>query len=431
MTLEKPYEDEFQEFKTSLSQLEKGIDSLSAMLNKHKTGTIYFGVTNKGEIVGLPNQFGEETLKKISTKINEQIRPLVLHEVTYLTCDDKKIIKVVANGNNRPYASRGNYCIRMGTENKKIDPDILGELFYSSQSMSIERMESYNQDLTFNQLKMMFIARGMNISEDNFDENMHFLVNSKYNYLANLLADNNDISIKVVIFEGRDKLKMRSRNEYGFQCILTAMKQAKDYVASLNETRVDIESTLERKETPLFDQHSFDEAWTNAILHNKWSRNVPPAIYIFNNRIEIISTGGLPFDYSEESFYKGISNPVNPSLQRIMLQLGLVEQTGHGNLTIISRYGRKAFQIHENYINVTIPFAFVPSNNTFNESLLMPNQNKVFNALKSHPTITIIDLSILLNLGTTQVSKIISDLKNLDKIERVGSNKNGYWKINN
>ncbi len=431
MKLEKPLEDEYQEFKASLSQLEKGIDSLTAMLNKHKTGTIFFGVSNNGEIIGLSNQLGEETLKKISVKINELIKPSVMHEVSYLNFDDKRIIKVSADGNNRPYSSRGNYFIRMGTENKKIEPHILAELFYSSQAMSIEKIESYNQDLTFNQLKMMFANKGMTINNDNFYENMHFLTNGKFNYLANLLADNNDISIKVVRFEGLDKLKMRSRNEYGFQCIFTAMKQAKEYVASLNETRVDIESSLERKEYPLFDQHSFDEAWTNAILHNKWVKNVPPAIYIFDNRIEIISTGGLPFDYSKENFYKGVSNPVNPSLQRIMLQLGLVEQTGHGNLTIINKYGKEAFQLDDNYINVTIPFAFTPSMANYSESALLPNQIKVYNAIKTHPTMTIKDLSTLLNLGTTQIGTIIKELKSLDKIERIGSNKNGYWLIKN
>ncbi len=430
MKIEKPYEDEFQEFKASLSQLEKGIDSLSAMLNKHRSGTIYFGIANDGEITGLSNQLGEETIKKISAKISEQIKPSVLHEVTRLSYEEKTIIKVTASGNYRPYCSRGNYYIRMGTENKKIDPNLLAELFFSSQAMSVENIESYNQNLTFSQLRMMFLARGMSINESNFNENMHFLANGKYNILASLLADSNDVSIKVVRFEGEDKLKMLSRNEYGFQCILTAMKQAKDYISSLNETRVDLESGLERKETPLFDEHCFDEAWTNAVLHNKWVKNVPPAIYVFSNRIEIISTGSLPFDYSEEDFYKGVSNPINPPLQRIMLQLGLVEQTGHGNLTIISKYGRKAFQIGENFINVTIPFAFVPSMMSFSESSLLPNQTRIFNALKSHPTMTVKELSAFLSLGTTQISKILSELKSLGKIERIGSNKNGYWKIN-
>lgn len=429
MKLNHPYEDEKQEFKTSLGQLDNGIDSLVAMLNKHCEGTIYFGVANDGEVLGLTGQIGEETIKKISNRISLIVKPSIVPEISFQRYEDKTIIKLFAKGNNRPYSSNGAYRIRVGSENKQIDPDLLADLFFSSQAASIENLEAFNQNLSFNQLKQMFINKGLTVNESNFNENMHFLVNGKFNYLANLLADENDISIKVVRFEGLDKQKMISRNEYGFKCLLVSMKQASDYITSLNETRVDIESGLERKETRLFDQHVFEEAWTNACLHNKWIRNVPPAIYIYDNRIEIISTGGLPFDYSEESFYKGISHPVNPGLQRIMGQLGLVEQTGHGNLIIVAKYGKEAFNIGENYINVTIPFAFVPTMKAINSDGLLPYHKKVLDAIKSRPTATIKELSELVGLGTTRVGVIINELKEMNKIERIGAKKGGYWVI--
>lgn len=421
------YEDEKQEFKKSLSQLDNGIDSLSAMLNKHCTGTVYFGVDNNGEIVGLSGQIGEETLKKISTRITEILKPSVLVDISCQLYGDMTVVRLSANGNKRPYSSRGNYLIRVGSENKKIEPDLLGDLFFASQVSSIDNVETLKQDLTFRELKQMYSNAGLTINKENFDENTHFLVNGKFNMLANLLADQNDISIKVVRFAGIDKLNMISRNEYGFQCLLIAMKQARDYIASINETRVDIESSMERKETPLFDQHVFDEAWTNACLHNKWIRNVPPAIYIFDNRIEIISTGGLPFDYSKDSFYKGVSHPVNPSLERIMGQLGIIEQTGHGNLAIIAKYGRGAFDIGDNYINVTIPFAFVPTMAYARNDNLLLSQQTVLNTLVSHPTYTIKQVSDFVGLSTSRVSEIIEELKNMGLITRVGSRKSGYW----
>lgn len=429
MKLPIQFEDETQEFKNSLSQLDAGIDSLAAMLNKHRRGTVYFGVANDGEILGLEGELGEETLKKVGTRIGEQLKPVTAPEVVYQYFGDNTIIKVFVSGNNRPYASRGNYLIRIGSENKKIDPDLLGELFYSSQSFSLETLESLNQSPTFNELKQMYVNVGLTINEQSFNENMHFLVKGKYNYLANLLADENDISIKVVRFEGKDKLKMVSRNEFGFKCLFLAMKQASNFTLSLNETRVDIESALERKETPLFDRHAFEEAWTNACLHNKWVKNVPPAIYIFSDRIEIISTGGLPFDYSAEEFYRGVSNPVNPELERIMVQLGLVKQTGHGNLLIVSKYGREAFTLGENYINVTIPFAFVPTMALANQSGLLPSQKQVFEAIANHPTYSLKEISSLVGLGTTRVSQIVDELKTLGLLERIGGRKGGYWKV--
>lgn len=429
MKLIEYYEDEKQEFKTSLSELDKGIDSLAAMLNKHCKGTIYFGVDNSGEVVGLKDQLGEEPIKKVSSRIQEILKPTIIPEVAFDFIDNKRIIKLSAQGNNRPYSSRGKYLIRVGSENKKIDPDLLGDLFFASEKASIENLESMNQDLKFNELKQMYVNEGLTINDKKFEENLHLKINGKYNYLANLLADENDISIKVVRFSGIDKLHMVSRNEYGFKCLFIAMKQASDYISSINETRVDIESSLERKEIHLFDEHVFDEAWTNACLHNKWIRNVPPAIYIFDNRIEIISTGGLPFDYSKESFYTGVSRPVNPSLERIMGQLNLIEQTGHGNLAIIAKYGKKAFNIGDNYINVTIPFAFIPTMASVSNINLTLQEQNILKAIKNHPTYSVKQIAELVNLGTTRVSQIIRILKENKLIIRVGSNKSGYWKI--
>lgn len=429
MKLDFPYEEEKQEFKTSLSELDKGLLSLTAMLNKHGEGAVYFGVNNSGEVVGLSGQIGEETIKKISVRIHEIIKPAFVVSILPQILDGKTYILVTGKGNRRPYSCGGEYRIRVGSEDKKIDPDLLADIFFASQNNSLESIQAINQNLTFSKLKFMYVDRGLTINEDTFEENMGLKSNGKYNMLANLLADENDVSIKVVRFSGKDKTNMLSRNEYGYTCMLVAMEKAKDYVLSLNETKVDIESSIERKEINLFDTHSFEEAWTNACLHNKWVRNVPPAIYIFDDRIEIISTGGLPFDYSKEDFYKGISRPVNLGLLKIMGQLKLVEQTGHGNLVIVGKYGREAFDIEENHIVVTIPFAFTPSMKQINIEGLSPSHVKVLTAIKNNPTYSKVQLAAICGMGTTRVSQIISDLKGMGKIERVGSNKGGYWKL--
>lgn len=422
-----PIETEFYEFKTSLSQLDRGIEAIAAMLNKHGRSDVFFGVDNDGEAVGLGSDIGAETIKKIETRITEKIKPEIVPSIILEDYDGKKVIHVTAKGNRKPYACGGDYRIRVGSENKKIDPELLGELFFDSQSASLEAIESLNQNLTFNRLKFYYVEKGLTVNESNFYDNMGLKVNGKFNMLAELLADENSASIKVVRFAGKDKLNMVARNEYGFKCLLTAMREANDYVLSLNETRVDIVSGLERKEQKLFDAHSFEEAWTNACIHNRWIRNVPPAIYIFEDRIEIVSTGGLPFGYSEDDFYRGISRPINNGLFKIMGQLGIVEQTGHGNLVIVDKYGKNAFEIADNHITVTIPFAFVPSMKQINTAELSPIETSVLMAIKDNPTANKTQLAKLCNLGTTRISEIVAKLKEIGKIERAGSKRNGYW----
>ena len=45
-------ESEKLELKKSTSELKEAIFSISAILNKHQTGDLYFGISNDGTIVG-------------------------------------------------------------------------------------------------------------------------------------------------------------------------------------------------------------------------------------------------------------------------------------------------------------------------------------------------------------------------------------------
>lgn len=46
-------ENEYQEFKEGLGQLDKGLKSITSMLNKHGNATVYFGVNDDGEVCDL------------------------------------------------------------------------------------------------------------------------------------------------------------------------------------------------------------------------------------------------------------------------------------------------------------------------------------------------------------------------------------------
>lgn len=424
------FETETQEFKTSLAELDKGILSLAAMLNKSGKGKVYFGVADDGKIIGLKTSLGQETIKKIGVRITEAIQPAIIPKIYLENHDKQTIIVVEVEGYNKPYAANGEYRIRVGSENKKLPPNLLGELFLTNSTVVASNLEAINQNLTFNQLKNLYIAKGLTIDDATFVQNLGLLTKrGTYNYIADILSDNNDCSIKVVRFKGKDKQEMIFRNEYGYKCLLIAMKQAFDFVSSLNEVRVNLHGDMIRKETHLFDLDCLDEAWTNACLHNRWIKNVPPAIYIYSNRIEIVSTGGLPIDFTKEEFLAGISRPLNLTLQKIMGQLGMVEQTGHGVPKIVSVYGKDVFEFGENYISVKIPFAFEPTMNQISYDGLSPIQTAVLKELRENPFCKIDDIGLQVGLGKTRVGLVIAELKELGRVKRVGGSKGGYWQV--
>ncbi|MDO4556673.1 MAG: putative DNA binding domain-containing protein [Lachnospiraceae bacterium] len=423
-------ETERIEFKKTTGELKEGIISICSMLNKHGKCELYFGVRNDGEATG--QQLGDSTLREISQAIANFIKPQIVPSITVELADGKNIIKVSAEGHDSPYSAYGKYYIRSADEDREVSPSVLRNMMMSGYD-AIVNIESNNQELTFTQLKLLYANAGLTLNENTFQHNLNLVTrNGTYNLMANILSDSNSFSIKVAKFKGTDKTELITRNEYGYKCLLVAMKQVLDYAEAINETSVKITGGL-RRETKLFDMDAFREAWSNACLHNRWSKQTPPAVYFFSDRIEVISIGGLPEDYSIEDFYAGRSRPVNLELQQIMVQLDFIEQTGHGVPLIVSKYGRNAFDITENFITVTIPLnKTTPPAQRINDtepnlSMLNATQRQVFSAIEADNRITVAELSGQFKVSATTINNALKVLKNQGLIERSGSKKSGYW----
>lgn len=426
-------ESEVVEYKKTTAELKEGIISLASMLNKSGKATLYFGVRNDGEVVG--QQIGEDTTRKISEAIANSIEPAIIpsiseeHDPSGLS-----YIRIETQGSDAPYSAYGLYYVRSADQDKKATRESLRKMFSGSSFDFIRETEATRQDLHFSQLISLLTSKGFHISnQSTFIRNEKLLTDDgKFNQMAELLSDESDVSIKVVRFSGTNKTAMSQRKEFGNRCLILAMQQAMDYVEILDEVNVDV-SGAQRRETPLFVFKAFREAWINACLHNSWNELTPPAIYLYSDRMEIVSYGGLPFGLSEEEFYRGESHPINKALQTIFTQLDYTEQTGHGVPSIIEAYSKEVFRISDHFISVTLPFAFKPEwviageEEEQKEALLNKTQKLVFEYIKKNPDAVAESISKELGIGIATVNRNIGSLKKAGLIKRVGSRKAGHW----
>lgn len=422
-------ESETLEFKKSTSEINAGVISLASMLNKHGEGTLYFGVKNNGDVIG-QKDLNENTLRDVSRKIAEGINPQIIPTISLELIGDKMVIKVYAKGNNIPYSAFGKYYSRSFDEDKQLSVDMLRALINrdGEPDFIVDKVSS-NQDLTFKMLKGLYLINNITIN-DKFEDNLGLRTSDgKYNLMASMLADKNDLSIKVVTFAGTDKTVMLKRTDYGGKCLLLSVDNVLEYMESINETKVSHEN-FQREDVKYFDFNCFKEAWINACVHTRWTEEIPPAVYIFDDRIEIVSNGGLPSALTIEDFFEGVSKPVNKKLLKIFNDLEYTDQTGHGIPLIVEKYGKEAFYISEHTIIVKIPI-----DKTFLEEIQSNNEDlneieeKILLYIKSNPKYTICDLADLSKFSKSYINKVIKSLKNKKYIERVGADKNGYWKI--
>ena len=434
----KYFETEKVELKEKINdQLPKEIE---AFLNTDG-GTIYIGVTDDGRVLGVDQL--DNTLRKISDIITDQIDPNALEcvkpEVVFE--DDKVLIKInITKGFAslyciKKYGFSANGChIRVGTTCKSMTLEMIKQRFekgFVNYDLMI-KTPSYYGNISFTKLKMLFLESGYHIEDDTFEKNLKLrTLDGDYNYLAELLSDTNMISLIFAKFKGLTKATYSERTDFGNQCYVLAYEKMKGRLELENICKT-ITSVRPRKDIYLYDFDAVNEALINAIIHNDY-RITSPLVSFFDDRLEIISHGGLPAGLSKEEFFKGISKPRNEQLSEIFKRLGIVEQTGHGIPTIIQKYGREAFDIKDNYINVIIPFnkevlanhgAISGVDNGMNE-----NENAILDLIKANPNLSAREISELLGIPFRSVQRYLSNLKEKKVIERAGSNKKGYWKV--
>jgi predicted HTH transcriptional regulator len=359
---EKLLENDTTELKSGLNdKLER---SVVAFLNSKTGGDIYIGIADDGSSIGIENI--DKTILAIADRIKNNILPtcLGLFEVLSDNYQDKTVVHIiVSSGTEKPYYLRSlgmspaGCFLRVGNGVQQMSIAMIDRLYASRTRNSLRNIVSPRfGNHSFAQLKIYYQERGFDLNEA-FLQNLDlFTPDGKYNYVAYLLADVNSISIKVAKYAGIDKCDLVENEEYGFCSLIKATEQVLNKLELENKTFTKITGAAKRFERRMIDRIALREAFINAIVHNDYSREIPPVVEIYSNRLAITSYGGLIEGLSEDEFFKGRSMPRNRELMRVFRDLEFVEQLGSGMNRILRAYNRSIFNLSENFLEVVFPF---------------------------------------------------------------------------
>ncbi|HLF52908.1 RNA-binding domain-containing protein [Flavobacterium sp.] len=432
------------EYKQQLTDsLEKEV---IAFLNYKEGGVIYIGINKEGIAVGVPDSDSDQL--KIKDRLKHNISPscMGLFDVISENNNGLEIIKiVVASGSEKPYFLRKfgmtekGCFIRIGTASEPMPQKMIDELFAKRIRNSISKIKSNQQALTFEQLKIYYEATGTKLN-DKFATNLELLnADNEYNYVAYLLSDKNNTSIKVAKYKGTSRVNLIESNEYGYGSLIKATKQVLDKIELENKTITKITSK-ERQETRLWDAIALREAIINAFVHNDYTNEIPPKFEIFDDRIEITSAGGLPESLSQEEFFEGFSVPRNKEIMRIFKDLDLVEQLGSGIPRILESYPKECFKFSDNFLRMTFPVVEIASQVNEKDSVipggaiggaiadLTERQKEVLEIIIKDDKISYRTIAEEMKINESAVLKHIEQLKEKGYIERIGGTR-GFWKV--
>ena len=431
------------EYKQELTDgLEKEV---VAFLNYREGGVIYLGIDKNGIVVGLKDS--DSVQLKIKDRLKNNIQPscLGLFDVVSEQREDKDIIKlIIASGYEKPYylkkkgmSEKGCY-LRVGSASEPMSITMIEELFAKRTRDSLGKIISNKQDLTFQQLKIYYQEKGFDLNEQ-FLKNLDlYTTDNKLNYVAYLLADINSVSIKVAKYAGTDKVDLIENEEYGFCSLIKATNQVLNKLEVENKTYTKITGKANRLERKMIDNRALREALINAMVHNDYTKEVPPVIEIYSDRLTITSYGGLVQGLTKEEFFVGRSMPRNRELMRVFRDLKLVEQLGSGIHRILDAYDENIFKISDNFIEICFPFE-----QDYIESLkggqiggaiggaidnLTERQKDVLNIIIKNNRISYRNIAKEMNISDSAVLKHIDKLKENKIIKRVGGTR-GYWEV--
>ena len=411
-----------------------------AFLNNHEGGILYIGVDDDGKPIENPDI--DSMQLKIADRIKNNILPttLGLFDIATEYVEGIPVTKIViSSGLEKPYYIRSkgmspNGCyMRVGTSTQPMSTMLIDELYACRIHTTLRNIQSPRQDLTFAQLKIYYQERDLELNKK-FANSLELLTpNGVYNYIAYLLADENAVSIKVAKYAGTDKVDLIENEEYGYCSLIKATNSVLEKMKIENVTKAKVTST-KRIEENLIDQVPLREALINAIVHNDFSREIPPVFEIFSDRMEFTSYGGLIFGQSKEDFFSCSSMPRNRELMRVFKDVGLVEQLGSGMSRILQSYDKEIFEISDHFIKVIFPFATNEKKNIIangdNNGDNNGDEKILLSVLERVPEITAKKASEQTGFSTRKISRIIKKLREEEKITRIGSTRKGYWKVN-
>lgn len=448
------YEKEWLEFKESWydrKEIGNYISALSnvATLKDIKFAYLIWGISDDNhEIVGTDFDFDkEEKGESLKHYLSRNLNPSINYEFEEFLYNGKRIVSLaIPCAQLIPTEFDKERYIRIGSSKEPLRkyPHIEATLWerLKHRETGIVYQESPKQNLNFARFLVYYASKGLLLKEKTFKEELSFYVpgTRKYNLLAFLMSDENNITMRVSVFSGTKKSdNLYSVREFGKQCLLYTIDKVLDYCDVVNIIQADERNRIvERNDVPLFDSKALREAVLNAFIHNDWSDLNAPMISIFSDRIDILSNGTIPSGQTIEGFYEGRSKPRCLELSDIFLQLRISERSGRGVNKIVDSYGKKAFLIEQDFIKVTIPYQRIIAHNssgseqepTKKVSKSSMNIQRILSEMRNNPNITTNELISILNLQKTSIQKYIRILESEGTVKRVGSKKKGYWKVN-
>ncbi len=342
------------EFKETITN--SFLKTVSAFSN-YDGGTIIFGIDDDGNVKGLSD--AKQSCLDIENKINDSISPQP--DYTLEIQNNEQTIKLtVKSGLQKPYLYKSKAYKRNDTATIEVDTLELSRLVLEGKNIRFEELPCKEQELSFEILyrKLKESIQIEVFSQDTLKTLDLYSNANGYNNAAGLLADKNHFpGIDMVKF-GENISIIQKRATFEKMSVLEIYEKSLEVFRDYYQ--YEIIQGSDRKKMEKIPEAAFREAIANALIHRAWDVESQIRVLMFEDRVEVVSPGGLPFGITAEEYLSGrLSVLRNRNLANVFYRLGFVEIFGTGVTRIKQLYEESLikpdFEISENTIKILLP----------------------------------------------------------------------------
>ena len=455
------HESETVELKKSLAELKEGLVSIAAILNKHGSGELWFGVAPSGKPVGL--DVTDKTLRDLSQAIAAHIEPKIYPQVTAQTLSGKTCIQVRFDGQNAPYFAHGRAYMRAADEDRQLSAAEL-EAIIVDKNQNVLRWDTRAldkpwPDLEIKKVKSFAKRAGLQWDALGNDEKsrlqraltkLELLQKGEMCNAARLFFAKEPIQLRCAVFGTTDTVTIIDRHDFDGD-ILELIEEAQKYILKNIHIGMRLEG-LYRVDVPEISMEALREAIINAFCHRDWRDPDYVQVAIFKNRVEVRNPGKLFGGLTIADLHRGnVSLRRNPLIADLFRRIEMVESWGRGMTLIhqnapavefrqvgglfIASFARPSFSLHDQETTqettgTTENAKETPQNPS--KPLKAPQRHLkdvLLTQLSEQPGLSMAALAELNHTSLDSIRHHLLALQSAGRIRHIGPSRGGYWEM--
>ncbi|MFP4452268.1 MAG: RNA-binding domain-containing protein [Desulfobacterales bacterium] len=319
-------------------------------------GTIFIGISNDGTFSGLTREDMGRLNQLTSNAASQHVRPPINPQTKNIDTPEGLVMQItVPDGIAKPYMDKnGVIWIKSGADKRKATSREEIQRLYQSASL-IHGDEIPVPGLTIADIDetyfKTFFERNFGESLEDQDlplpsllENMNLMKDKVFNVSGALLFAKNPsfklpaFIVKAIAFPGNEIHESQYRDSQDISGkIGDIFQKTRSFVLS-NIRHIQGDRNVNSPGEPEIPRITLEELIANALIHRDYFITAPVRLFVFDNRVEIISPGHLPNNLTVENIKRGNSNIRNPILASFATKILPYRGLGSGIIRALNAY---------------------------------------------------------------------------------------------